>query len=254
MSTGNPLFKPLSVFLVGISLSIGWGIRGDFGHESGAWIPGALAAIAVCLLSGRDDWQRRVGYCALFGGLGWGFGGSISYMYTLAFASSGQWQTVWYGYFAMFFVGGLWAGTRRCRDGASAVRRSRPPHETVHSAGFRSHGDDRESLFVQSAFGSSSKSATPSPPTEPGAGIKARCTGLMPTGCRRLWSLAGVCLYDLWDRRFSGGFQLILLAGAGMLSGFLLQTALNLTGLGSVIAQRPGRPSGGSRSHQSRNP
>jgi hypothetical protein len=61
-ASANPLLQPLSLFLVGLSLSIGWGIRGQFGHESGAWIPGALAAIAVCLLSQRDDWQRRVGY------------------------------------------------------------------------------------------------------------------------------------------------------------------------------------------------
>ncbi|MCA9095036.1 MAG: hypothetical protein KDA68_16230, partial [Planctomycetaceae bacterium] len=69
-TTSNPLFRISSIYLVALSLSIGWGIRGDFGHESGAWIPGALSAIAICLLSRREDWQRRVAYCALFGGLG----------------------------------------------------------------------------------------------------------------------------------------------------------------------------------------
>ena len=34
-----------------LSLSIGWGIRGNFGHEYGAMIPGALAAMAAVVLS-----------------------------------------------------------------------------------------------------------------------------------------------------------------------------------------------------------
>ena len=62
--------RPLAVFLVALSLSIGWGIRGNFGHEAGAMIPGALAALAACLLSGREDWRGRAPWFALFGGLG----------------------------------------------------------------------------------------------------------------------------------------------------------------------------------------
>lgn len=73
-------------------------------------IAGALSAIAVSLCSGRADWQRRVAYFAFFGGLGWGFGGSISYMYPLAFTESGQTLSTYYGYFATFFEGGLWCG------------------------------------------------------------------------------------------------------------------------------------------------
>ena len=46
-------------FVTALALSIGWGIRGNFGHEYGAMIPGALAAMAVVLLSGRSDWLAR---------------------------------------------------------------------------------------------------------------------------------------------------------------------------------------------------
>ena len=66
--------------LTALSLWFGWGIRGNFGHEYGAMMPGALAALAAVLLSGRDDWHRRIVYFAMFGALGWSFGGSISYM------------------------------------------------------------------------------------------------------------------------------------------------------------------------------
>src|SRR5258706_5056669 len=69
----------LSVLLTGLSLSIGWGIRGNFGHEYGAMIPGALAAMAAVLLSGREDWYRRIAYFGMFGALGWSFGGGSLY-------------------------------------------------------------------------------------------------------------------------------------------------------------------------------
>ena len=65
---------PGTFLLAALSLSIGWGIRGNFGHEYGAMIPGALTAIAVCVMSGRKDWRDRVMYFAMFGALGWGFG------------------------------------------------------------------------------------------------------------------------------------------------------------------------------------
>lgn len=55
------------VVFCGLSLSVGWGIRGNFGHEYGAAIPGALAAIAAVLVSGRPDWLAHVHYFALFG-------------------------------------------------------------------------------------------------------------------------------------------------------------------------------------------
>ena len=86
----NPGWRLGTIFLVGISLSIGWGIRGNFGHEYGAEFAGGLAAIAVALLSGREDWRNRVPWFALFGALGWGFGASQSYMQVLAYTESGQ--------------------------------------------------------------------------------------------------------------------------------------------------------------------
>ena len=57
----------LCVLWVGLSLSIGWGIRGNFGHEYGSMIPGALASLAAALLSGRSDWHRRAVFFAFFG-------------------------------------------------------------------------------------------------------------------------------------------------------------------------------------------
>ena len=101
--------KLSTIFLAGLSLSIGWGIRGNFGHEYGAMIPGALTAIAVCLLSGRKDWRDRVIYFGMFGALGWGFGGSMSYMQVVAYTHSGDLVNQHFGFFGLFLIGFLWA-------------------------------------------------------------------------------------------------------------------------------------------------
>ena len=99
-----------SLFLLtALSLSIGWGIRGNFGHEFGAMIPGALAAMAAVLLSGRDDWRRRIAFFGFFGALGWSFGGSISYMQVIGYTHSGHSPSVLYGFACLFVIGFLWA-------------------------------------------------------------------------------------------------------------------------------------------------
>ena len=108
-SCSTPLLNYKWLILCGLSLSIGWGIRGNFGHEYGAMMPGVLCAIAAVLLSGREDWWRRVSFFALFGALGWSFGGSMSYMQVLSYTHSGHWPTQIYGYICFFIIGFLWA-------------------------------------------------------------------------------------------------------------------------------------------------
>jgi hypothetical protein len=95
--------------LVALSLSIGWGIRGNFGHEIGAMLPGALAAGAAVILSGREDWHRRTAYFMAAGALGWSAGGSMSYMQVIAYTHSGHSPTVLYGFACLFLLGFLWA-------------------------------------------------------------------------------------------------------------------------------------------------
>ncbi len=97
------------IVLGGLSLAIGWGIRGNFGHEYGAMIPGALAAAAVVLVSGREDWWRRVPFFAFLGALGWSFGGTISYMQVIAYTHSGHLPSQAYGFACLFVIGFSWA-------------------------------------------------------------------------------------------------------------------------------------------------
>lgn len=94
---------------VGLALSVGWGIRGNFGHEFGALLPGALASLAAVLAAGRSDWHPRVVWAGLLGAVGWSFGGSISYMQVIAYTCSGHSPTIAYGFASLFLVGFLWA-------------------------------------------------------------------------------------------------------------------------------------------------
>ncbi|MEO8766601.1 MAG: hypothetical protein ABI416_20030 [Ginsengibacter sp.] len=110
MESKNPSWRWGTLLLVSLSLSLGWGIRGNFGHEDGAAFAGCLAAITVALLSGRQDWRERVSYFAFFGALGWGLGGSQSYMQVMSYTESGQALSQFYGYFCLFVMGFLWAG------------------------------------------------------------------------------------------------------------------------------------------------
>ena len=65
--------------------------------------------MVAVLLSGREDWYRRIAYFAFFGALGWSFGGSISYMQVIAYTHSGHSGSVLYGFACLFVIGFLWA-------------------------------------------------------------------------------------------------------------------------------------------------
>ncbi len=98
-----------SLLLCALSMSLGWRIRGQFGHEIGAAIAGALGAMSLVLASGREDWRRRIHFFAFLGGIGWSFGGSMSYMKVVAFTHSSDSDTVLYGFAGLFLIGFLWA-------------------------------------------------------------------------------------------------------------------------------------------------
>ncbi|MFO1020324.1 MAG: hypothetical protein U0903_06460 [Planctomycetales bacterium] len=235
-SLSNPLFKPLSILLVALSLSIGWGIRGDFGHESGAWIPGALAAMAVCILSGRDDWRSRVGYCALFGGLGWGFGGSISYMYPMSFASSGQWESTWYGYGIVCYEGGLWAGLggagtalALCMSRDRLTRIFAPLCFVLTSMILFHYLEVPLSEFLKSP------SATGADGTW--GRHKSPLYWFDADWLPATFALLGVFAYDLWERKFDKAWLLGLFAVVGGVGGWVVQKCLDVAGLTPRLVQ-----------------
>ena len=62
----------------------------------------------------------------MFGGIGWAFGGSISYMQVISYTHSGQPESVLYGFAGTYLIGFLWAamggaGIAYPQDGMAAV-------------------------------------------------------------------------------------------------------------------------------------
>jgi hypothetical protein len=102
--------KSVGVVLSGLAMSVGWGFRGDYGHEAGAMVPGALLGLSICLASGRQDWWQRSSIMAMCGAIGWAFGGQMSYGQITGYTASSSLSDVAYGYACLFLVGGLWAG------------------------------------------------------------------------------------------------------------------------------------------------
>ncbi len=96
------------IVLAALSMSVGWGLRGDYGHEAGAMMPGALIGLALCLAAGRADWLRRAPTIAAACAIGWAFGGQMSYGIVIGYTADSAWENVLYGYANLFVIGALW--------------------------------------------------------------------------------------------------------------------------------------------------
>jgi len=241
-----PGFRIGSVFIIAVAMSIGWGIRGNFGHEYGSMMAGCMAAIAGAVLSGREDWRQRVGYFALFGGLGWGFGGSMSYMQVVTYTASGHFPSQLYGFFGVFALGFLWAAPGGAGTALPAVM-------------------DRDRLtrlfgplaFVLVAW--AILAFITQPLAQWLAGVIMEQEGVIDRTWNRhrsplywmdsdwlqaLTALMALGAYDLWNRRERNGLLLPLYAALGAMGGFLLLGVLQLVGLAGFFGRLLTRPLG----------
>jgi len=239
-----PSFRFSSMFLVMLSLSVGWGIRGNYGHEAGAMIPGALAAIAAALVSGREDWRSRVPYFAFFGALGWAFGGSISYMHPPSYTETGQLATQIYGFFSTFVEAFLWAGLGGAATAYAAVEEPekvtaifRPLmwvfgiwaiQYAIQDTPF--HFQDR----IFQAFGGDRSEFRQRDPLY----------WLDSEWLEAILALAALCLFDLWDRRFSKFGHLVIGAMGGAAIGWAVQRLLMTTGWQTPLVSALVHPQG----------
>ncbi|MBX3420155.1 MAG: hypothetical protein KF752_01225 [Pirellulaceae bacterium] len=216
-----------AALLVGLSLSIGWGVRGNFGHEYGAMLPGALAALAGVLVLGRREWLPRMAYFGFCGALGWAFGGSISYMQVISYTHSGHLPSVIYGYGGLLVIGFLWAAM-----GGLAVTL------TAEASGRRLSTLFRPLMWIVTVW----------------IGLHFVLIWLAQFEARyiddRTWQrqasglywmdsdwiqvlTAGLALvaFELYDSRFRHWSKWLLLAGGGALAGWLVQMLLTATGV-----------------------
>lgn len=105
MTSSRP--QPAWVFVVfpAVAMLLGWGLRGYIGGGPfGALIPGAYVALSLALLLGYT--REAAAIAALFGAVGVGYGGNMTYGQTLGFLL--ETDTVWWGLLGCLVKGGVW--------------------------------------------------------------------------------------------------------------------------------------------------
>ena len=89
-----------------------WGIRGQYGHETGAMIAGLLVSLSLALLLCPHGPSLQVARAVAWGTLAMGIGGSMTYGQTVGLTHNpgmvGRWDALGWGLLGLAIKGGLW--------------------------------------------------------------------------------------------------------------------------------------------------
>ena len=98
----------VGVILVALATSLGWGMRGEWGHWWGATVPGALCGMTLWLSYGeaQDVWQMVVLAAVMAASIS--LGGVLSYGKIVGYVKEQHDRSPAFGLFGLFLVGGLW--------------------------------------------------------------------------------------------------------------------------------------------------
>lgn len=98
------------ILLPGLAMWLGWGIRGLVGHSTGAMIPGAFAALALCILLPSKQFSR--GLAIALTAVGFGYGADMTTLQSAGLAT-GYFHNfpnaAVLGYSGLIIKGALWA-------------------------------------------------------------------------------------------------------------------------------------------------
>ncbi len=104
----------LIVVLAALAGGMGWGIRGQYGHQTGAMMAGLLVSLVIVLLLGGNTSSLHVVRAAGMGAIGIGFGGSMTYGQTIGLTQDvelrGNWSALSWGMIGLAVKGGVWVG------------------------------------------------------------------------------------------------------------------------------------------------
>ena len=119
----------LWILVPALTMSLGWGLRGYIGGGPlGAMIPGAMVALAIALLLGRNG--LGAGVIAAIGAIGVGFGGQETYGQTVGLAM--QPETMFWALLGFAIKGGAWGLLGGAFLGLGLAREgSKPPLRDV---------------------------------------------------------------------------------------------------------------------------
>lgn len=102
------------ILLSALAGGMGWGIRGQYGHQTGAMMAGLLVFLVVGMLFGAGRSSLCVARAAALGAVGIAFGGSMTYGQTVGLTHDkdliGNWNALYWGLTGLFVKGALWIG------------------------------------------------------------------------------------------------------------------------------------------------
>lgn len=102
------------VLFAALAGGMAWGIRGQYGHETGAMIAGLLVSLTLVYLLCPGASLLTVARAVALGTVAMGFGGSMTYGQTVGLTHDspliGNWEALRWGLFGLSIKGGLWIG------------------------------------------------------------------------------------------------------------------------------------------------
>jgi hypothetical protein len=98
----------INVLIVGMALGTAWAVRGQFGHEQGAAWAGGIGALALLMVSGRNDWGKKALAVVMASAAGWGASGMISYGQIVGYGRADNFLNAAYGLLMLFVIGNLY--------------------------------------------------------------------------------------------------------------------------------------------------
>ena len=126
-----------SLWLVMLSAAMaggmGWGIRGQYGHETGAMIAGLLVSLVLVFLFCPGNSSIHVVRAAALGTIAMGFGGSMTYGQTIGLTHDnpliGNWEALRWGMLGLAIKGSIWIGFAGLFLGIGLGGKRYQPHE-----------------------------------------------------------------------------------------------------------------------------
>jgi hypothetical protein len=104
----------LAVICTSMAAGMGWGIRGQYGHETGAMIAGALTSLTLVLFFAPNATAMVAARAAAMMTIGIGIGGTMTYGQTVGLTHNpnlaGNWEALRWGMIGLAIKGGIWIG------------------------------------------------------------------------------------------------------------------------------------------------
>lgn len=109
-------FPPLwlTLLLTAAAGGMGWGIRGQYGHETGAMLAGVLVAFVIGLLFCARQSSLSTARVVALTAVGISFGGAMTYGQVIGLTQNaqlrGNWAALGWGMVGLSVIGGIWVG------------------------------------------------------------------------------------------------------------------------------------------------